>query len=68
MEIILSAKPDSKMFAKLVNDQRKATKITQTLIGNGKVCDTPDEICNGWAEHYAQFTSPLESENFDEKH
>ena len=56
------------MFAKLVNDQRKSTNSNiQTLIVNGKVCETP-EIYNGWAEHYAQLATPLVSKNFDEKH
>ena len=53
VEEIMNSQNDPKMVYQLVNNQRKtANKQLHTLIVEDKECETPDEIRDGWAEHF----------------
>lgn len=32
------------------------------------MCDTPETICESWATHFEKLATPLECQNFDNKH
>ena len=69
MEEIMNSKADSKMFAKLVKQQRKTTNShVQSIIVNDIGCDTPEKICNGWATPFETLATPLGKPNFSAQH
>ena len=69
VENIMSAGSDSKTFAKLINQQRKANNTNvKAIVVNGTVCDTPETVCSGWATHFEKLATPLECEQFDHQH
>lgn len=68
-EEIMNSNNDTKMFYKLINNQRKTMNPQlQSLVVNGKECATPEEIRNGWAEHFQILATPQENPNFDEEY
>lgn len=68
-EEIMNSKNDTKMFYKLINNQRKTMNPQlQSLVVNGKECATSEEIRNGWAEHFQILATPQENPNFDEEY
>ena len=68
-EEIMNARNDTRMFYKLINNQRKTMNPQlQSLVVNGKECDTPAEIRNGWGEHLQTLATPQENPRFDEEY
>ena len=56
-----------KTFFKLDNNQRKSPNAQlHSLNVNGNVCETDEDIREGWATHFQKLATPLESECFDE--
>ena len=56
---------NSKTFFKLIRGQRKTLiSQTETLTVGNKMCDTNQEICEGWAVHFQNRASPLQNEIF----
>ena len=69
VERIMNAENDSKMFFKLIRDQRKSSNVqTETLIVEDQICETDQDICQGWARHFQSLATPLQNENFDPEH
>ena len=67
IEDIMSSDNSSSTFFKLVNNQRKSSNAQlHSLNVNGKVCETDEDIREGWATHFQKLATPLESECFDE--
>ena len=65
-EEIMKSQNDSKMFYKLVQNQRKAAnKQLNTLVVDDKICQSPEEIRDGWAKHFQKLATPQENPNFD---
>ena len=53
VEEIMNSQNDTKMFYKLISNQRKAAnKQLHTLVVDEKEYQTPEEIREGWAEHF----------------
>ena len=68
-EEIMSADGSSKTFFKLINRQRKSSNAQlQSLVVDGKTCETDEEIRDGWATHFQKLATPLESEKFDKEY
>ena len=66
IESIMAAGNDSKVFFGLVKSQRKTANVqTDSLKVNGILCETPEEVCQGWATHFQNLASPLQNEKFD---
>ena len=69
VEEIMNASDDSRVFYKLIGEQRKGSNtLLQTLVVNGKERESPDEIRTGWAEHFQELATPLSNPRFDEKY
>ena len=69
IENIMNTENDSRTFFKLIKDQRKSSNTqTETLIVENQICDTDQKISQGWAKHFQTLATPLQNENFDEKH
>ena len=65
----MNTRNDTRMLYKLINNQRKTMNPQlQSLLVNGKECDTPEEIRNGWAEHFQILATPQENPRFDEEY
>ena len=59
----------SKTFFRLINRQRKSSNAQlQTLIVDGKACETDDEIRAGWATHFQRLAAPMENDRFDSEY
>ena len=66
IESIMAAGNDSKAFFGLVNSQTKTANVqTDSLKVNGILCETPEEVCQGWATHFQNLALPLQNEKFD---
>ena len=66
VEEIMNASDDSRVFYKLIGEQRKGSNtLLQTLVVNGKERESPDEIRTGWAEHFQELATPLSNPRFD---
>ena len=69
VEEIMSADGSSKTFFKLINRQRKSSNAQlQSLVEDGKTCETDEEIRDGWATHFQKLATPLEIEKFDKEY
>ena len=66
VEEIMNAQNDSKTFHKVINEQRKISSTqTQSVVVDGKPCETAEEICSGWSTHFQKIATPLEKASFD---
>ena len=66
VEEIMNTQNDSKTFYKLIKEQRKTSSTqTQSLVVDGKSCETAEEICGGWSTHFQKLAIPLEKASFD---
>ena len=66
IESIMAAGNDSKAFFGLVKSQRKTANVqTDSLKVKGILCETPEEVCQGWATHFQNLALPLQNEKFD---
>ena len=69
IEQIMNSKSDSKMFAELVNRQRKNNNChVQSIMINDIIYDTPEEMCDGWAMHFEMLATPLDRPSFNSQH
>ena len=69
MEEIMNAGNDSRVFYRLIGEQRKGSNtLLQTLVVNGTELESPDEIRKGWAEHFQELATPLSNPKFDEQY
>ena len=69
VEEIMNSQNDTKMFYKLISNQRKAAnKQLHTLVVDEKEYQTPEEIREGWAEHFQKLATPLDNPNFDQEY
>lgn len=67
-ERIMSSDASDREFYRLVREQRKTSDPSlQFLTVNGKILESTDDICNGWATQFAHLATPLENENFDQE-
>ena len=67
IESIMTAENDSKTFFRLVKQQRKTPgSQTDSLVVDGKRCDTREEVCQGWSTQ--KLALPLENERFDSEY
>ena len=52
-----------------INRQRKSSNTQlQSLVVDGEVCETDQEIREGWATHFQKLATPLESDKFDKEY
>ena len=66
VERIMSSEGSDKEFYRLVKDQRKTEDSSlQFLCVNGKILESPDEICDGWTTHNGSLATPAENIHFD---
>ena len=66
VECIKSSDGSDREFYKPVKEQRKtADSSLQFLAMEGKIIESPDDICEGWATHFGLLATPLENQNFD---
>ena len=66
IEDIMHSDNSSRTFFKLVNNQRKSSNAQlHSLNVDGKVCETDEDVREGWAAHFQKLATPLESERFD---
>ena len=66
VERIMSSEGSNKEFYRLVKDQRKMKASSlQFLCVKGKILESPDEICDGWATHFGSLATPAENIHFD---
>ena len=66
VESIMDSSNDTKTFFKLIKEQRKTSSTqTETLVVGNKICNTDQEICDGWALHFQDLATPLQNERFD---
>ena len=66
VERIMSSEGSNKEFYRLVKDQRKTKdSALQFLCVKGKILESPDEICDGWATHFGSLATPAENIHFD---
>ena len=66
VERIMSSEGSDKEFYRLVKDQRKTKDSSlQFLCVNGKILESPDEICDGWATHFGSLATLAENIHFD---
>ena len=49
----------------LSNPRRTSNAQTDSLKVNGILCETPEEVCQGWAAHFQNMALPLQNEKFD---
>ena len=69
IEDIISSDASSKTFFKLINRQRKSSNTQlQSLVVDGEVCETDQEIREGWATHFQKLATPLKSNKFDKEY
>ena len=69
VEDIISSDASSKTFFKLINRQRKFSNTQlQSLVVDGEVCETDQEIREGWAIQFQKLATPLESDKFDKEY
>ena len=69
VEDIMTSDNSSKTFFRLINRQRKSSNAQlQTLIIDGKACETDDEIRAGWATHFQRLAAPMENDRFDSEY
>ena len=69
IEAIMSAGNDSKAFFGLIKSQRKTVSAqTECLKVNDTMCQTPEEVCQGWATHFQNLALPLQKESFDSEY
>ena len=69
IEDIMTSDNSSKTFFRLINRQRKSSNAQlQTLIVDGKACETDDEIRAGWATHFQRLATPMENDRFDSEY
>ena len=69
VEDIMTSDNSSKTFFRLINRQRKSSNAQlQTLIVDGKACETDDEIRAGWATHFQRLAAPMENDRFDSEY
>ena len=60
---------DKKLFAKLVNKQRKQqAAFTDIIIVNGEEFDTLDSIIEGWQTYFTELAKPNERPEYSENH
>ena len=60
---------DQKLFAKLVNKQRKQQAApTDIIIVNGEEFDTLDSIIEGWQTYFTELAKPKERPEYSENH
>ena len=63
-EEIMNAGNDSRVFYRLIGEQRKGSNtLLQTLVVNGTELESPDEISKGWTEHFKELATPLSTLN-----
>ena len=69
-EIDRVAEIDSTLFWRLVNAKRKksASAVCADINFNGHMASTPQEITDGWAEHFETFYSSSDDPRFDDEH
>ena len=66
---IMAAQNDSKVFYKLIRDQRKGSNPRlQTLTVSEVNRETPEEIRQGYATDFQILATPLENPSFDQKY
>ena len=66
VKCIMSSEGRDKQFYRLVKDQRKTKDFSlQFLCVKGKIIESPDEICDGWATHFGSLATPEENIHFD---
>lgn len=66
VECIMSSEGSDKEFYRLVKEQRKTKDASlQFLCVNGKIRESSDDICEGWATHFDTLATPSENEKFD---
>ena len=66
IEDIMRSDNSSRTFFKLVNNQRKLSNAQlHSLNVDGKVCETDEDVREGWAANFQKLATPLESERFD---
>ncbi|MEW8547538.1 MAG: reverse transcriptase family protein [Candidatus Thiodiazotropha sp.] len=69
VESIMAAGNDSKTFFGLIKSQRKTVSThTDSLMVDGIMCETPEEICQGWATHFQNLALPLQNDKFDSEY
>ena len=69
IEKIMNAEHNSKTFSRLVKAQRKSSSNqTDSITVDGESCETPQEVCQGWASHFQKLATPLQNENFDDEY
>ena len=69
VEDIMTSDNSSKTFFRLINRQRKSSNAQlQTLIVDGKACETDNEILAGWATHFQRLATPMENDRFDSEY
>ena len=69
IEKIMDAENNSKTFFRLVKAQRKTpTNQTDSIMVDGTICETTEDVCQGWATHFQKLATPLQNENFDEEY
>ena len=69
-EIDRVAEIDSTLFWRLVNAKRKksASAVCADINFNGHMASTPQEITDGWAEHFETLYSSSDDPRFDDEH
>ena len=69
VEDIMTSDNSSKTFFRLINRQRKYSNTQlQTLVVDGKACETDDEIRAGWATHFQRLATPMENDRLDSEY
>ena len=54
---------------RLVKAQRKSSSNqTDSITVDGESCETPQEVCQGWASHFQKLATPLQNDNFDNEY
>ncbi|MCG7892397.1 MAG: reverse transcriptase family protein, partial [Candidatus Thiodiazotropha endolucinida] len=68
-EEIMAAENDSRVFYKLIRQQRKSSNPQlQTLTVNDVDRETPEEMRQGWATHFQTLATPLDNPSFDKQY
>lgn len=57
---------DRKTYHRLIRKQNSlGSSILTELKLKDRICTTPEEICEGWAQHFAGLATPSEDEDYD---